>query len=106
MINPPDLLKTLHHFQVASAGMPQNFEAAFIHQNGFPIHSNVTFVPTKVDEQIVGVYAILKDLTEVKEQKKEIDKLYKQNQLILNSVSEGIYGIDMSGRTIFWNQGR
>ncbi|NOV00081.1 PAS domain-containing sensor histidine kinase [Paenibacillus planticolens] len=104
MINPPDLLKALHHFQVASAGMPQNFEASFVHQNGFPIPSNVTFVPTKVDGQVVGVYAILKDLTEVKEQKKVIDKLYKQNQLILNSVSEGIYGIDMSGRTIFWNQ--
>ncbi|MBA2943474.1 PAS domain S-box protein [Paenibacillus sp. CGMCC 1.16610] len=104
MISPPDLLKALHHFQVASAGMPQNFEAAFIHQNGIPIPSNVTFVPTKVDGQVVGIYAILKDLTEVKEQKKVIDKLYKQNQLILNSVSEGIYGIDMSGRTIFWNQ--
>lgn len=104
MINPPDLLKALHHFQVASAGMPQNFEAAFIHQSGIPIPSNVTFVPTKVDGQVVGIYAILKDLTEVKEQKKVIDKLYKQNQLILNSVSEGIYGIDMSGRTIFWNQ--
>ncbi|GGA09004.1 PAS domain-containing sensor histidine kinase [Paenibacillus marchantiophytorum] len=104
MINPPDLLKALHHFQVASAGMPQNFEAAFVHQKGFPIPSNVTFVPTMIDGQIVGVYAILKDLTEVKEQKKEIDKLYKQNQLILNSVSEGIYGIDLSGRTIFWNQ--
>ncbi|NEW08548.1 PAS domain S-box protein [Paenibacillus sp. SYP-B3998] len=104
MINPPDLLKALHHFQVASAGMPQHFEAAFVHQKGFPVQSNVTFVPTMVDGHIVGVYAILKDLTEVKEQKKEIDKLHKQNQLILNSVSEGIYGIDMSGRTIFWNK--
>jgi two-component system sporulation sensor kinase A len=104
MINPPDLLKALHHFQVASAGMSQNFEAAFIHQKGYPIQSNVTFVPTMVDGSIVGVFAILKDLTEVKEQKKVIDKLYKQNQLILNSVSEGIYGIDMSGRTIFWNK--
>ncbi|MGO4276684.1 PAS domain S-box protein, partial [Paenibacillus sp. TAF58] len=39
MINPPDLLKALHHFQVASAGMSQNFEAAFIHQKGYPIQS-------------------------------------------------------------------
>ncbi|NQX62630.1 PAS domain-containing sensor histidine kinase [Paenibacillus qinlingensis] len=104
MIHPPDLLKTLHHFQVASEGMPQNFDASFLHQNGYPIPSNVTFVPTKVGNQIVGVYAILKDLTEIREQKKEIDKLYKQNQLILNSVSEGIYGIDTNGRTIFWNK--
>ncbi|MBD0383391.1 PAS domain-containing sensor histidine kinase [Paenibacillus sedimenti] len=104
MINPPDLLKALHHFQVASAGIPQHFEAAFVHRKGFPVQSNVTFVPTMVDGNIVGVYAILKDLTEVNEQKKEIDKLHKQNQLILNSVSEGIYGIDMTGRTIFWNK--
>ncbi|OCT14637.1 hypothetical protein A8709_24965 [Paenibacillus pectinilyticus] len=104
MIHPPDLVKTLHHFQVASTGMPQNFEASFLHQNGQPIPSNVTFVPTIVGSEIVGVYAILKDLTEIREQKKEIDKLYKQNQLILNSVSEGIYGIDTNGRTIFWNK--
>ena len=104
MIHPPDLLKTLHHFQLAAEGMPQNFDAAFLHQKGFPIPSHVTFVPTKLGNQIVGVYAILKDLTEIREQKKEIDKLYKQNQLILNSVSEGIYGIDTNGRTIFWNK--
>ncbi|MFC5447526.1 PAS domain-containing sensor histidine kinase [Paenibacillus aestuarii] len=104
MIHPPDLLKALHHFQVASAGMPQHFEAAFVHKKGFPVLSHVTFVPTVVHGRIVGVYAILKDLTEVREQKKEIDKLHKQNQLILNSVSEGIYGIDRNGRTIFWNK--
>lgn len=104
LIHPSDLLKTLHHFQVASSGMPQNFEASFLHKDGIPVPSNVTFVPTMIGNQIIGVYAILKDLTEIREQKKEIDKLYKQNQLILNSVSEGIYGIDTNGRTIFWNK--
>ncbi|UJF36435.1 PAS domain-containing sensor histidine kinase [Paenibacillus hexagrammi] len=104
MIHPPDLLIALHHFQVASTGTPQHFEAAFIHKNGHPVQSNVTFVPTKVEGKIIGVYGILKDLTEVNEQKKEIDKLHRQNQLILNSVSEGIYGVDINGRTMFWNK--
>ncbi|MGG1517389.1 PAS domain S-box protein [Paenibacillus oryzisoli] len=104
LVHSPDLLKTLHHFQVASQGTSQHFEAAFLHDQGFPVPTNVTFVPTIVNGEIVGVYAILKDLREFNEQKKEIDKLHKQNQLILNSVSEGIYGIDITGRTIFWNK--
>ncbi|MCD1259721.1 PAS domain S-box protein [Paenibacillus athensensis] len=104
MLHPPDLLKALHHFQAAAAGTPQHFEASFLHKQGQPIPTNVTLVPTVVGEQVVGLYAILKDLTESKEQKKEIDKLHRQNRLILNSVSEGIYGIDTNGRTIFWNK--
>ncbi len=40
---------------------------------------------------------------ETREQKQEIERLLRQNQLILNSVSEGIYGVDTEGITIFWN---
>ncbi len=34
----------------------------------------------------------------------EIERLSQVNQLILNSVAEGIYGIDLDAKVIFWNK--
>ncbi|MCL7746790.1 ATP-binding protein [Halalkalibacter alkaliphilus] len=38
------------------------------------------------------------------ELKNEIEKLNQLNQLILDSVAEGIYGIDLHANVIFWNK--
>ncbi|MDT8858846.1 ATP-binding protein [Alkalihalobacillus sp. MEB130] len=38
------------------------------------------------------------------ELKNEVEKLHSLNQLILDSVAEGIYGIDLEANVIFWNK--
>ncbi|AHD06720.1 PAS domain S-box protein [Paenibacillus larvae] len=95
--------KVTKRFQLALNGVPQHFTCMINHKDGSCIDTKVTYVPSVVNGEIVGVYAILKNVTEVKRQKKEIDHLNRQNRLILNSVSEGIYGTNMEGKAIFWN---
>ena len=43
------------------------------------------------------------DATERRKAEQTIDRLLRQNELILHSVGEGIYGIDNSGKAIFFN---
>lgn len=45
------------------------------------------------------------DVTELHQAEDSLADLSRQNQLILNSVSEGIVGFDSAGRTIFVNHG-
>jgi len=40
---------------------------------------------------------------ELKRQAQELARLSKQNQLILNAVAEGVFGVDLEGRTTFVN---
>lgn len=47
--------------------------------------------------------AISHDITERKESEKQAERLSRQNELILSSVGDGIYGLDMEGRTTFVN---
>ena len=42
-------------------------------------------------------------LTERKKAEAKLDKAYRRNELILNSTSEGIYGVDLRGKTTFVN---
>ncbi|WHX50629.1 PAS domain S-box protein [Paenibacillus woosongensis] len=104
LIDPADLVKTVHHFELAKEGKPQTYETAVIHKDGTHIAIAVTNVPIMVDKRVVGVYGLASDITERKRYVEQIEKLSYLHSLILGSVSEGIYGLDESGRTVFINK--
>lgn len=102
-IDPNDLEKTIAHFELAKQGIPQNYEVTIIHKDGHRIEVSVTNVPIIVDNRVVGVYGIAFDITERKRYVAQIEKLSYQHSLILNSVSEGIFGLDNEGYAMFIN---
>ncbi|PZE22227.1 PAS domain-containing sensor histidine kinase [Paenibacillus xerothermodurans] len=103
IIRPEYLEDTRHHFDLAKQGIPQHYETCVIHKSGGFLDLHVTNVPIIVDDQVVGVYGIAYDITEEKSYLDQIEKLSYQHSLILNSVSEGIYGLDKEGRGMFIN---
>ncbi|SDF36347.1 PAS domain S-box-containing protein [Fontibacillus panacisegetis] len=104
MIDPEDLHQMVVHFEMAKQGKSQNFETTVICKGGSRLEMTVTNVPIVVDGQVVGVYGIISDITERKRYVEQIEKLSYLHSLILGSVSEGIYGLDSHGRTVFCNQ--
>jgi len=103
LVHPRDMEAVAERFELAKTGVPQNYETRVIHKDGYPVICGVTNVPIVVDGQIVGVYGIANDITERKQYIEQIEKLSNQQAMLLNSVSEGIYGLDRQARTVFIN---
>lgn len=89
--------------QKASQGERLNVEISIKKKDDMLLDVNLSLNPVIANQEIIGIYGIAKDLTEVKLSKTEIARLTDLNELILNSVAEGIYGIDLKGNIIFWN---
>ncbi|MGH9775979.1 MAG: PAS domain S-box protein [Candidatus Acidiferrales bacterium] len=53
---------------------------------------------------VVQIQGVLLDITEAKEVEGALERLSRQNELLLNSVGEGIYGVDLDGLCSFANQ--
>ncbi|WP_339304477.1 PAS domain S-box protein [Paenibacillus sp. FSL R5-0519] len=92
-----------HYFEMVKQGEPQYYETRIVNSRGRKIEVSVTNVPIIVDKEMVGVYGIVSDITERKEYTERIQELSKQHELILNTVTEGIYGLDADGVTMFMN---
>ncbi|SEG44824.1 PAS domain S-box protein [Paenibacillus sp. UNC499MF] len=103
IVAPKDLPKTLHHFELAKQGFPQSYDLTIIHKDGHPVEINSTNIPIIVDNEVVGVYGITIDITERQRYLAQIEKLSSEYTLILNSVTEGIFGVDSSGNAMFIN---
>ncbi|HEY9794033.1 MAG TPA: PAS domain S-box protein [Leptolyngbyaceae cyanobacterium] len=53
--------------------------------------------------QFVEFQAVGRDITERKQSQKALERLSRQNELILNSVGEGLCGLDLAGNITFAN---
>lgn len=54
-------------------------------------------------EQLTGSLVVMRDITQRIKTDQQIEKLNRQNRLLLESAGEGIYGVDTKGRTTFMN---
>ncbi|WP_090911036.1 PAS domain S-box protein [Paenibacillus sp. cl141a] len=98
-----DMARTLFHFNQAKEGIPQSYDLTIIHKDGRPIEINTINIPIFVDDEVVGVYGITRDITERIRTMEEIKKLSRELSLLLNTVSEGIIGLDIHGQVAFIN---
>ena len=57
-------------------------------------------VPISKDHMVLGM---VRDITERRRAKETLETLRRQNELILNAAGEGIYGLDLEGKTTFIN---
>lgn len=102
----------------------QTIEVKYKHKQGHFIEAQVTYVPIYDQEEIVGLFGIAKDVTEQKKIEEvlqdnqesslkdsdsklklieQLKSVSEQHTLLLNSVSEGIYGINVDGSVNFIN---
>ena len=49
------------------------------------------------------LFGVGRDVTQQRESEQAVERLRRQNELILSSAGEGIYGLDLEGRTTFVN---
>jgi len=55
------------------------------------------------NREVVKLVGVARDITERKMSEEQAKRLFRQNELILASAGDGIYGLDLEGRTTFVN---
>ncbi|MFQ5589270.1 MAG: sigma 54-interacting transcriptional regulator, partial [Nitrospiria bacterium] len=69
--------------------------------SSFPVE--YTSTPIRENGKLVGAVVAFRDMTLKKQADDAVQKLRRQNELILEAAGEGIYGLDTEGRTTFVN---
>ncbi|MET3729033.1 diguanylate cyclase (GGDEF)-like protein/PAS domain S-box-containing protein [Fictibacillus halophilus] len=70
-----DHKRVVEHFRIAVHDKPQNFVASIKKKDGGHILSSITNIPIVVNDQVVGVYGIGKNITWQKKAEEEIEQL-------------------------------
>ncbi|WP_078543115.1 PAS domain-containing sensor histidine kinase [Litchfieldia alkalitelluris] len=63
LVTEDEIKKTTELYSKAAKGITQNYETKAIHKDGHIVHVSVTNMPIIVDDEVVGVYGIAKDIT-------------------------------------------
>lgn len=74
--------KLFNHFHKTVLGQVQNFDCTMFIKSGNPCELNITNIPISVDDQVIGVYAVAKDVTQLKK-KHEVGRKIEEVQMSL-----------------------
>jgi PAS domain S-box-containing protein len=74
-------------FQNCLEGEPQRYECRIIQKNGSPCEVDITYVPIKENEKVIGVYGIAKDLSHYKEMQKTVNESESKYRLMAESMT-------------------
>jgi two-component system, sporulation sensor kinase A len=66
------LEKVVSNYNQARAGKYQNFDCQFIHKSGNHVDLNIINLPIVLNGEIVGVYGVVKDITEIKQKRHQV----------------------------------
>jgi PAS domain S-box-containing protein len=92
-----------HDNSVMKSRQPVENEEIWDGEDGIRTYLTVKFPIFDSNGRVTGVGAIGTDISERKRAEAELASLKHQNDLILRSAGEGIYGVDKDGRTTFVN---
>lgn len=75
LVIPEDLEQVFNNFEEAKQGIPKNYEVTITCKDGKQRNLEITNFPRKLEDQIIGVYGIAKDITEKIEHQKIMEDL-------------------------------
>lgn len=97
IIVPEDRALVQERFRRAAAGDVQHYRCKILHRNGHSISLDVTNLPILVDNQIVGVYGIAKDISDEVNVQDEFIQTKELLESFVSSTTDAIYLIDNEG---------
>lgn len=86
-----DLRQVSQYFAEACAGDAQQFEVRCVGLCGNPRDLSITFLPIRVDDAIVGVFAVAKDISERKKAQEQLQATLQELQRSNNELQEFAY---------------
>ena len=104
-LHPPEVAAAirLNDRQVIADGNPVRFDETVEHVEGRRDYISVKFPMRDSGGKIWGLGGISTDITERNRAVAEVLDLSQRMELILNSIGEGVYGLDLNGLVTFVN---
>ncbi|WP_171186465.1 PAS domain-containing protein [Alienimonas chondri] len=104
-VHPPEIAAAIraNDQKVIDGGNPVRFDETVEHVEGRRDYISVKFPMRDSAGKIWGLGGISTDITERNRAAQEVLELGNRLELILNSVGEGVYGLDLQGRVTFVN---
>jgi PAS domain S-box-containing protein len=78
-VHPDDLTRVYDHYVASLERKPQRYEARLRKDDGKIITLDVTNIPIVVDNELVGVHGVAKDISEKKELEDLLEKAYRDS---------------------------
>lgn len=101
---PGDLENGMKYFEKTMKGKLQEYEVAIKHKNGYRIDIKVKNFPIFIDNEIVGVYGIVKDITKDKQMEEDLQSTKQQLDLFLKNTVDSIIIFDLKHNVIKVNK--
>ncbi|PYV11623.1 MAG: hybrid sensor histidine kinase/response regulator [Acidobacteria bacterium] len=104
MIHPDDRERFRASHERVCRGEEGTLEFRTVGLRGTERWCEMHAVPLRNEKnEVVAALSVTRDVTERKRAREGLEKLSRQNALILNSAGEGIYGLDIEGKATFVN---
>ncbi|MDH5680073.1 MAG: PAS domain S-box protein, partial [Spirochaetota bacterium] len=84
-------------------GKPQYFETVILHKNGEKLIMDITAVPIVVEDKVLGVYGIAKDITKRKQIEAALIEQEEEHRLLIELLPDGIV-IHRDDKILYINQ--
>ncbi|WP_186445967.1 bifunctional diguanylate cyclase/phosphodiesterase [Paenibacillus cremeus] len=97
LISPTDINRTMNHFNEAKRGRKQRYGVTVIDKMGRCLELDVTNIPIQVNGEIVGVYGITKDITELKKVQRQLRDREQHFKSLFNHLPDAVFSFDLHG---------
>lgn len=95
-IVPNKLTTTLEHFEKAKNGISSTHESTILSKNGERVDMMITNLPIVVDQKVIGIYSIIKDINSLKRTQNALAEAESQYRNLTEDSLVGIYMIQDS----------
>ncbi len=96
-----DLERVKRYFDKTVEGNFQNFDCAIMDKSSETVHINITFIPISVKDEIVGVYVVAKDITEIKRNRKRLQTGEEFYRILAEKSLDIITKVDINGNFLY-----
>lgn len=104
MMVQEDVEKTIYHFNKAiKEKETERYEVALWHKDGHRVELFVMSIPIIVNDEVVGIYGLAKDITAEKRMKEEIREKTDELEAYWNNAVDPIFRLNTKGEILQFN---
>lgn len=103
-VAPESMSLVLRMFKLAAKGKPQNYNMTGINRSGEKFDANITNIPIITDNQITGVFGIAKDITELADKERKLQKAEERLNLAQKTADFGYWDYYFKEDSAYWSE--